>query len=297
MIPKKYDIKFSDNEKVAGVDVEVNVWRDFDHADMHGHEFIEINYIHKGEGWYLFNDEMMRCHAGDVFIVEKGDAHMVMSELDDMMTIYNLIFKPSFFDNTLAGCEHFSDVTNSFLLKAFSDVDNQSIRRTHFSEAELPRVSHLFETMLFEYDTHKTGFEELIRAYTLELLVMIFRKNIDFESETRIKKEHSDDFDSVLSYITEHYTENIPLKDLADIMYVSPKYFSKLFKEYIGMTVTDYIQRMRVFLARDLLDNTALSVVKVAEQCGYSDVKFFNDVFYRLVRKKPTEYRKRTVNS
>ena len=57
------------------------------------------------------------------------------------------------------------------------------------------------------------------------------------------------------------------------------------------MTVTDYINRIRVNRAANLLRKTSLSIQQVAEQCGFSDGNYFTRIFRKLEEVTPNEYR------
>ena len=54
---------------------------------------------------------------------------------------------------------------------------------------------------------------------------------------------------AAFDYIQQHYTENVSLDALASVAYLSPKYFSSLFKRCTGQTVTEYIQKLRVYIS------------------------------------------------
>lgn len=97
----------------------------------------------------------------------------------------------------------------------------------------------------------------------------------------------------VFAYIQRNYTENISLNKLATFAFVSPKYFSRLFKTHTGCTVSDYTQKLRVRHACSMLANSNISVSEIAVQLGYSDVKYFSAVFRRLMGISPTEYCRR----
>ena len=291
-------VDFADWEFVKGVDVEVNYFPDYEGGDIHRHGFIEVAYVAEGNGWHLLNGNLTRCAPGDIVIVDKDDAHMWMREFETPLSIYNLIFRPSFFDVTLGGREYFADAVSSFLLRSFDSGFYGRSVKLKVPDALLPRVKRIFEELLAEYTLHGMGFEEMIRALTIELLVMIFRSWPAPEKDPGERESRREaDFTAVLDHISAHYNEKIKLKDLARLMFLSEKYFSALFEEQFGMTVTEYIQRLRVFRACALLDAGGMSVSGIAAECGYGDVRFFNRIFMRYVGKTPTAYRRRRIEA
>ena len=94
-----------------------------------------------------------------------------------------------------------------------------------------------------------------------------------------------------LNYIDFHYMEPLSLETLAVRFSVNKNYLSSRFHKERGMTVTDYINRIRVNRACDLLRKTSLSVQQVAEQCGFSDGNYFTRIFRKLEDVTPNEYR------
>ena len=94
-----------------------------------------------------------------------------------------------------------------------------------------------------------------------------------------------------LNYIDFHYMEPLSLETLAARFSVNKNYLSSRFHKERGMTVTDYINRIRVNRAANLLRKTSLSIQQVAEQCGFSDGNYFTRIFRKLEEVTPNEYR------
>lgn len=100
--------------------------------------------------------------------------------------------------------------------------------------------------------------------------------------------------EAVKAYIQQHYTEELELQRLADRVYLTPSYLSKLFKTEAGETITDYIISVRIARAKDhLLRDPSLKTYEVGELVGYGDPAYFNKVFKKVVGLTPKEYRDR----
>ena len=95
-----------------------------------------------------------------------------------------------------------------------------------------------------------------------------------------------------LNYIDFHYMEPLSLESLAARFSVNKNYLSSRFHKEVGMTVTDYINQIRVQRASGLLRKTSLSVQQVAEQCGFADGNYFTRIFKKIQGVTPNEYRK-----
>jgi len=94
-----------------------------------------------------------------------------------------------------------------------------------------------------------------------------------------------------IAYIEAHYAEKLSLNMLAAQVYISSVYLSNLFKKITGKTITEYIQKVRIDKAKDLLRNPELSIGDIAEQIGYPDIKYFSQVFKNSTGVTPSSFR------
>ena len=92
-------------------------------------------------------------------------------------------------------------------------------------------------------------------------------------------------------YIEAHYSEKLSLNSIAEHIHISPVYLSSLFTKEVGQSITQYLQAQRIEHARQLLLETRDSVDAVSERVGYSDAKYFAQVFKRIVGVTPAAYR------
>ena len=93
------------------------------------------------------------------------------------------------------------------------------------------------------------------------------------------------------AYIAEHYREDLSLDAVAQAIYVSASYLSGCFPQTMGMGFVEYIHHTRIEHAKGLLLNTNLKIYQVAEQVGYRDHKYFSQIFKKLTKSSPGEYR------
>lgn len=291
MIPVKYCIAYEEQSMSDGIEVVVNRYSDFDFGQMHTHAFIEICFISSGSGWHLLNDQVCRCRPGDLFVIDTGDAHTWIADNDTQMTIYNLIFRPAFFDPALKGHTALSDAAGSFLIGGLHAGTHAKSVGVHFDENEFPSVLSLYDSMLAEYEERDAGFIEYIRACAVQLLVSIFRKQMSSASASDTVHCSAPSLAPVFDYINLHFTEDISLNQLSALVYLSPSYFSRVFRLYTGYTMTEYIQRVRIYNARTQLQHTQLSVSEIAAANGYSDPKHFTRIFRRILGMSPTQFR------
>lgn len=97
-------------------------------------------------------------------------------------------------------------------------------------------------------------------------------------------------------YIISYYNSDIKAHEVADVINISPNYFSSIFKQRTGKNFNVYVNEIRVSKAKDLLEATPFKVHEIAEQVGYHEYKYFVEVFKRFSGVTPTQYRKLMVN-
>ena len=95
----------------------------------------------------------------------------------------------------------------------------------------------------------------------------------------------------LLSFIHDHYTEDISVQDLSDYMGYSEVHTSRLFKQYFGQTFVSYLAHYRMKKAAHLLMYTDQSVREIGKAVGYSNSNYFGKVFHRIYEMTPSEYR------
>lgn len=96
-----------------------------------------------------------------------------------------------------------------------------------------------------------------------------------------------------VQYIQEHYNENIAINDLAERYEMSPNYFSSIFKKEMNQSTVNYITRLRMEKARELLEKSYMSVADIARKVGYEDGQYFFRVFKKYTGMPPLKYREK----
>jgi two-component system, response regulator YesN len=96
----------------------------------------------------------------------------------------------------------------------------------------------------------------------------------------------------ILDYIQENYkNEGISVKNIAQLYQLSPNYVSRLFSREMGISLTEYINHIRIEHAKELLKRNDLLVYEVSGMVGYSNEFYFMKVFKRLIGKTPNAFR------
>jgi Response regulator containing CheY-like receiver domain and AraC-type DNA-binding domain len=93
----------------------------------------------------------------------------------------------------------------------------------------------------------------------------------------------------VKAYINEHIAEAVNVEMLARLVNLSPDYLTRIFKKEEQITLNDYIIQQRMFLAKELLTTTEMSVNRVSDKSGYSNYSYFSKAFKKYYGISPRE--------
>jgi two-component system, response regulator YesN len=142
------------------------------------------------------------------------------------------------------------------------------------------------------------GLEGLRRSYR-ESLIMLDGVGSLLKEEMELSAQQSGQdreqilrvIDRAKTWIKERYHQELSMEQVADYVNLNPFYFSKLFKKHVGETFIDYLTRLRINKAKDLIGREELSLKEVCYEVGYHDPNYFSRVFKKVTGISPSEYR------
>ncbi|MCF0143037.1 MAG: AraC family transcriptional regulator [Parasporobacterium sp.] len=105
------------------------------------------------------------------------------------------------------------------------------------------------------------------------------------------KVKHADAVYKVIEYIKANYRRHISLEEIAEKTYLSKTYLSSLFKKETGYSISEYINIVRVERSKALLMEESMSIIEIANLCGFEDQSYFTKVFKNIVGITPKKYR------
>ena len=264
---------------------------------LHKHKFIEVVYILSGTAVHEVEGESRQVGKGDLFIINTDTPH-IFKPLDnpgDPFLSYDLLFTPEFFDASLTGERSIESLDDSYVLYSLFGGGGQ--RKTpYFSVSGKSHTAfgELFHRIYLEYCGREKGYMEIIRGYMIQLIVTIFRLNEAAGAEKTQKKTFRP-VSFVLEYIRRNYSRRISTNALAKKVYFNADYLARLFKEQTGFSITETIQRVRVENVCKLLSTTNKTILEIASECGFEDMKFFYKVFKKQMGVLPSDYRRQTA--
>ncbi|WP_235815110.1 response regulator [Neobacillus vireti] len=95
----------------------------------------------------------------------------------------------------------------------------------------------------------------------------------------------------LLEYINSHYHEQISLQNFSAAFYISDSYLSRIFKQYTGQNFIDYVTKLRIEKAKELLLYSSLKTNEISHSIGYADSRYFSQIFKKLTGYTPSEFK------
>ncbi len=148
----------------------------------------------------------------------------------------------------------------------------------------------------YHYSGRKDYLPQIMELTTAEDIRKWFSEKIMTACRNVVNKreERSDDIiRTAKKYIEDHFDKDISLDDVSRVVNISPYYFSKVFKEASGLNFIEYLTNIRIDKAKNLLENSNLSIKEICVSCGYTDPNYFSRSFKKNVGVTPTEYKER----
>lgn len=254
---------------------------------LHTHEgFWELTIVYKGEGIHFTEDEEYLVRAGDVFVIKGNQKHGYKDARNLHLT--NICFDPN---SILVQISHVKKLPGYHVLFCLEPKYRHSHKfesRLRLSPEETFHMMSLVGMMETELNLQLPGYEYTVTALFMQSISYLCRRY----AQTTLKTSRNlMQMANVISYLEMNYAEQIDLKNLEDIAHMSPSTLLRKFKEATGYTPIDYLIRVRISRAVDLLRNQDMSITSVAFAVGFLDGNYFTRQFKHVMNISPSEYR------
>lgn len=254
---------------------------------FHWHSYFEITYVRKGSGNYFVNGREYAMDAGDIIIFNNVEPHG-WKLLEDEMELLVMIFSPEFVAEKLSLFDY-------EYLKPFVERGSNFRNRIGKEEAVSHELRKGIREIYQEWKDKKDGYPLMIKANVLRILTILIRAYQDETKSSELlreKKNAMKRLEQAFAYINEHYCEKITLDEVAASVYMSSNYFSSYFRKVTNISFSEYVTRLRISHARELLRDTEQSVMDAATACGFNNISNFYRMYKKYVGKPPREDRK-----
>jgi len=247
----------------------------------HYHNFLELSYVSEGTGTHHTGSESYQVSPGDLFLIPMGISHVFRPSSvakNRQLIVYNCIVT---MDTLIPLLELFPGGES---LKKLLNLPSIFHTQDHSGAAH-----HLFTSLYREYSIERM--DRVVALYSLLIQLLVLYSRMYELSGTNTNISGLEKMDELLDLLQLRYAETITTSHLAEAYGVGERQFQRLFRKHTGMTLTQYIQNLRVRAACELLLTSAHKISYISEAVGYSNTPFFYDVFKKHIGISPREYR------
>lgn len=246
----------------------------------HWHTPLEIIQIVEQDYCVSVADQDYLLKTGDIALIMPGSIHTLHAPGIGFRRIF--LADISLF-NRIAGMEATLSLLPGILI--VSPAGDAPLHRS---------LKLLLAEINSEYHSDSSLGEPLIFSRLLELFVLLGRKKLDQTADSASlgsRSPYSDKMLQVCDFIGAHCTEDLTLDEAASLAGFSKYHFSRLFKDYAGVSFYQYLSQKRITNAEKLLMNPDLSITEAALHSGFTSLSSFIRMFRIQKGCTPTQYR------
>lgn len=246
----------------------------------HSHDFISMFYIFSGSCTYNIGGSLYLVKKGDLIICNPGVVHGKTIGYDEEVTEFQLGLSNISINGLAENCLISADTSPVASLKKY--------------EQEFLKCC---SDILAEQEKREPGWELMLKTLVMKLIVIYLKDSRTCHDHLKNTPLDFDSFDkasvanTLMSFITDNYMENISLETISKTMYMSPVYISKVFKEETGESPINYLIKVRLSKARELLEGGYHSVNAAARLVGYGDTYHFSKLYKKYFGIPPSHSR------
>ena len=249
---------------------------------VHWHDELEIIYVKSGFLTVNISGENYIGKPGDAFVVSPGNLHFMGSQTGTV-DYFTFLFPLKYI------AFRSDDMLDDKLIEPLNSghlMISPEIKDTVKEQCE-----QLAGVYAAEIDKSESKITSQIRKkiILLQFINELWKKGFIVENDTTgrntVEKE-------MVSYIQQKYTGKILLREFGEQFHLSEKYISRYFKEHFHITLSQYVTYLRLEHAKQMLQETDISVTEVAMQSGYQNISYFIRSFKKTYGVSPLKYRK-----
>ena len=251
------------------------------HIDPHWHPCVEIILPLSGDYQVKIEEETYHLEKGDIMFLHSGTIHALSGSEKGARLIFQ-------FDvEILYSLKEFQSLLFSF--PSFL-ILRRDLKDPTYTAAERLLLSAIWESRHSLYALVLELYTLLFRSSSLQMQVFPGKETGGLSSHQG-NHPYQEKFLAVCQYLNQNLSSGITLEMAASYAGFSKFHFSRLFKDFVGMSFSQYVTMQRVHKAKLLLLTTQASITDIAMEAGFNSSSTFNRVFYQYEKMSPTDFR------
>lgn len=247
-------------------------------------DYIEILYLDKGFQYYFVNNKQYFLESGDLLIILPNEKHYPINFFENRGRLYWLIIDISNIDEFLSYKKEESNTILNLLID--NSKDNKKIKLN--AKVHLENIFKIYSNMP-DNQLHFFIQKAKIEFEIARLLINIIHKQVSIYD---LENSYSHRINKCVKYIRNNiFEKNLTIKEVSKIASLSESYFIKTFKKEVGLPPKDYINKIKIDVAKKEIQTNSKSITYLAYELNFSSSQYFSRVFKKYVGKTPSEYK------
>jgi AraC-like DNA-binding protein len=274
---------------------------DMEHAPSHPHDLTEVEHSHDfcelvivthGSAMHMLEGNEFPVTAGDVFLLQGQQRHYFYKR--ENLDLINIMYDPGKIALPENELRRMPGYCAMFMLEPTFRRQHRFASRLHLKRVPLAHVEQLTETMERECETADPGYEVALRAKLLELMVYLSRA---YTSTATTEAHALLRVGNVIGALENDFAKDWKLDGLLKIAHMSRSNLMRIFRKATGQTPIEYLVRLRIQRAMEMLRNTDLTITEIAMEVGFNDSNYFTRQFRRATGTSPRTFRQEKEGS
>ncbi len=252
----------------------------------HYHDFAELVIITSGYGTHWIDGTEYPVAAGDVFVLQGKTEHFFRERHG--LELYNLMHDNHRLRQYLRNLRENSGYNAMFLLEPNYRKRHKFRSRLHLSRRSIAHVEVALRRMCEEEEQCLPGYDTMLLSSLLELVIFLSREY----SKTQIPQAQAlCRIGGIIGKLETAYKKAWSINELSRLAGMSKSGLIGAFREATGHSPIDYLIRIRLQKAAELLTHSDLPVSVIAFECGFHDSNYLSRQFRRVYRVSPRQFR------
>lgn len=263
----------------------------------HAHDYYQLVYVSKGACVHHLSGKRYVVGKGDLIVIPPYAAHKFSTIEKQLVEIAQFDLVPEFVEGTLS-----DDVFGSVNPLAGMPIlhDLQAAMETNISKLTINTgaqvtLESLIDGIRREYNERQIGYQSMIRADVIKMLVWInreARRIVKQQMSCTVLNRRDRRLQETICHINEHYEDELKLEEMARMADLAPGYFSFLFKQATGKTFVEYINYLRIHKSMQLIRDSDMKIIDIFMSVGFNHIGHFNRMFRKITGVTPSQFRK-----
>ncbi|MDE6998357.1 MAG: helix-turn-helix domain-containing protein [Oscillospiraceae bacterium] len=242
---------------------------------------VKVLYLISGELAVTVNERTHTMYSDDIFVLNAGDAFALSAK--NRAIICTVKYELSVLEAL--------GVDESVRFSCAS----MGGRGPAAGEDRLPALRRLIQEVMYRYLKNGSAVNAAVMSGCYEVLDRLLRDFSFVAADAGDRQRLDRRIREIIAYIQENYASQITLSELAKRFYVSDSHLSRLFKNSLGLGFRDYLTQVRLEAAERELRTTDRSIIRLANDNGFSGLAVFNRSFKEKYGETPSVYKKMMV--